>query len=103
LNVQGFSCPINNIFGSAGELNATNSSLTPAGRLILSTWQQPHDIFDEDCLTLNIWTKPQVGDEKKAVLLWIYGGAFQSGASADSFYDGQYIADQENVIVVSMK
>jgi cholinesterase len=28
----------------------------------------------EDCLTLNIWTKPQVGENAKAVLIWIYGG-----------------------------
>jgi cholinesterase len=30
--------------------------------------------FGEDCLKLNIWTKPQVGEKKKAVLFWIYGG-----------------------------
>ena len=29
----------------------------------------------EDCLTLNVWTKPQVGEKKMAVLAWIYGGA----------------------------
>jgi len=28
----------------------------------------------EDCLTLNVWTKPQTGDKAKAVLFWIYGG-----------------------------
>jgi carboxylesterase type B len=28
----------------------------------------------EDCLNLNIYTKPQVGEKKKAVLVWIYGG-----------------------------
>jgi carboxylesterase type B len=28
----------------------------------------------EDCLTLNLWTKPQAGEKKKAVLAWIYGG-----------------------------
>jgi len=28
----------------------------------------------EDCLTLNIWTKPQDGEKKKAVLMWLYGG-----------------------------
>jgi hypothetical protein len=28
----------------------------------------------EDCLYLNIWTKPQIGEKKKAVLVWIYGG-----------------------------
>lgn len=33
----------------------------------------------EDCLTLNVWTKPQTGDAKKAVLVWIHGGAFSTG------------------------
>jgi len=33
----------------------------------------------EDCLTLNIWTKPQVGDKKKAILVWVYGGAYTVG------------------------
>jgi hypothetical protein len=30
--------------------------------------------FSENCLTLNIWTKPQTGERKKAVMVWIYGG-----------------------------
>jgi hypothetical protein len=33
----------------------------------------PHK-YDEDCLGLNIWTKPQTGEKSKAVLMWIYGG-----------------------------
>jgi hypothetical protein len=28
----------------------------------------------EDCLYLNIWSKPQTGEKKKAVMIWIYGG-----------------------------
>jgi carboxylesterase type B len=34
----------------------------------------PDHTFDEDCLTLNVWAKPQTGEKKKAVLVWIYGG-----------------------------
>jgi carboxylesterase type B len=30
--------------------------------------------YSEDCLTLNIWTKPGSGEKNKAVLIWIYGG-----------------------------
>ncbi|KAF7955202.1 uncharacterized protein EAE97_000461 [Botrytis byssoidea] len=55
----------------------------------------------EDCLTLNVWTKPQTGDVKKAVLMWIYGGSFSSGTSATPAYNGQYIVEQEDVIVVT--
>jgi carboxylesterase type B len=37
-------------------------------------WGQAGDTFDEDCLTLNVWSKPQSGDKAKAVMVWIYGG-----------------------------
>lgn len=57
----------------------------------------------EDCLTLNIWTKPQVGESGKAVMLWVYGGAFTTGNSNNPLYNGQYIADQEDVVVVTFK
>jgi len=35
---------------------------------------QAGDRKDENCLTLNVWTKPQTGEAKKAILFWIYGG-----------------------------
>ncbi|EFQ35165.1 carboxylesterase [Colletotrichum graminicola M1.001] len=56
----------------------------------------------EDCLTLNVWTKPQTGDTKKAVLVWVHGGAFVTGSSRIPAYNGKFIADQEDVVVVSM-
>lgn len=31
-------------------------------------------VFGEDCLKLNIWTKPQTGEKGKAVMIWIMGG-----------------------------
>lgn len=60
-------------------------------------------VFSEDCLYLNVWTKPQVGDTKKAVLLFIYGGGFTSGTSTTAGYNGANIVDQEDVIVVTFK
>ncbi|CAG8972004.1 hypothetical protein HYALB_00008289 [Hymenoscyphus albidus] len=56
----------------------------------------------EDCLTLNVWGKPQKGERAKAVLVWVYGGAYSSGTSADPAFSGRFIADSEDVIVVSM-
>lgn len=35
---------------------------------------QAGDTFSEDCLTINIWSKPQTGEKAKAVMIWIYGG-----------------------------
>lgn len=57
--------------------------------------------FNEDCLFMNIWTKPQVGEKKKAVLVWIYGGGFSSGTSSVPGYNGANIVEDEDVIVVS--
>ncbi|KAG4411817.1 hypothetical protein IFR04_015041 [Cadophora malorum] len=55
----------------------------------------------EDCLTLNIWTKPQVGGKKKAILVWVFGGAYTVGSSRDPEYNGQHFADQTDVVLVS--
>ncbi|TCD61801.1 hypothetical protein EIP91_007887 [Steccherinum ochraceum] len=41
----------------------------------------------EDCLSLNIWTPPNVsGDSKLPVAVWIHGGGFQVGSANQ--YDG---------------
>jgi len=53
--------------------------LGPAGRDLIFGLTTPPSDASEDCLTLNIWTKPQVGEAKKAVLLFIYGGGYVSG------------------------
>jgi cholinesterase len=58
--------------------------------------------MDEDCLTLNIWTKPQSGEKSKAVLVSIYGGGFNSGSSNTRYLIGSPLANQQDVIVVSM-
>jgi cholinesterase len=69
---------------------------------LLGHMGQAGDTFDEDCLTLNIWTKPQSGEKKKAVMLWIYGGGFNSGNTRNPYYNGARLADEEDVVVVSI-
>jgi len=54
----------------------------------------------EDCLFLNVWTKPQSGEKKKAVMVWIYGGGFVIGDT--SMYDGSKLAASQDVVVVSV-
>lgn len=56
----------------------------------------------EDCLTLNIWTKPQTGEKNKAVMIWIYGGGFGSGKSSTPMYNGARLAEEHDVVVVSV-
>lgn len=59
--------------------------------------------FSEDCLYLNVWTKPQNDEKKKAVLVWIHGGGFSTGGSSIPGYNGANLAGQEDVVVVSFK
>ncbi|RYD64642.1 MAG: carboxylesterase/lipase family protein [Sphingomonadales bacterium] len=54
----------------------------------------------EDCLNLNIWA-PAKG-KKHSVMLWIHGGGFGFGSSADPNYDGSSLARKEGVILVSI-
>lgn len=55
---------------------------------------------DEDCLYLNIWTAAKRADEKRPVMVWIHGGGFQFGSSANPATDGGALA-AEGVVVVS--
>jgi cholinesterase len=57
--------------------------------------------YSEDCLGINIWTKPQSGEAKKAVLLWIHGGGFSSGTPHATFMDGARFAEEQDVVLVS--
>src|SRR5207248_2340565 len=43
--------------------------------------------WSEDCLTLNVWT-PACDSSRRPVMVWIHGGAFVSGSSADVWYHG---------------
>lgn len=44
-------------------------TLTPDALAIIAGYFAGVPAISEDCLTLNVWTKPQVGEEKKAVLV----------------------------------
>lgn len=70
--------------------------------VLLAALGQYGDQFDEDCLTINVWTKPQTGGPAKAVLAWIYGGGFALGNTASPAYNGARLAAEEDVVVVSM-
>ena len=55
----------------------------------------------EDCLTLNVWTS-SLEDEKKPVMVYFHGGSFAWGGTSEELYNGQYIVDaHEDVVVVT--
>ena len=57
--------------------------------------------MSEDCLTLNIWSRSQ-SKKRKPVLVWFYGGRFNIGNTQTPFYDGEYLAASEDVVVVTL-
>lgn len=55
----------------------------------------------EDCLTLNIWKRRDAGTGLP-VMVYIHGGAFISGGSADPLYDGANFAAGHDVVIVTL-
>jgi para-nitrobenzyl esterase len=70
----------------------------------------PKAPISEDCLYLNVWTGAKSANEKRPqerlpqerlpVLVWIYGGGFNSGGSGVPLYDGEATA-KKGVVFVS--
>ncbi|HEY8215798.1 MAG TPA: carboxylesterase family protein [Acidimicrobiia bacterium] len=54
----------------------------------------------EDCLTLNVWT-PAL-DGARPVMVWIHGGAYTSGGSAQPVYDAARLAAEGDLVVVTI-
>ncbi len=61
----------------------------------------PKEPISEDCLYLNVWTKAQSTKEKLPVIVWIYGGGFNSGGSGCAVYDGEAMA-KKGIVFVSI-
>jgi para-nitrobenzyl esterase len=55
----------------------------------------------EDCLYLNVWTAAHFVHRLRPVMVWIHGGGFTAGATAEPPYDGLRFA-QQGVVLVSI-
>jgi para-nitrobenzyl esterase len=53
----------------------------------------------EDCLYANIWTSATSPNDKRPVMVWIYGGGFAGGSGGLAWYDGENLAAKGPVIV----
>jgi para-nitrobenzyl esterase len=56
----------------------------------------------EDCLVLNVWTAGLDTRIPRPVLVWIHGGAFESGSGSWPMYDGTPLAAQGDAVVVTL-
>ena len=55
----------------------------------------------EDCLYLNVWTPAKSAKEKLPVMVWIYGGGFSFGTTADPVCNGTSLT-KKGVVVVAI-
>jgi len=56
----------------------------------------------EDCLFLNVWT-PNLRDRaKRAVMVYIHGGAYAAGSGSSPLYDGTRLCSRGDVVVVTV-
>ncbi|MDS1139977.1 carboxylesterase family protein [Pusillimonas sp. SM2304] len=54
----------------------------------------------EDCLHLTVWT-PGIDRKKRPVVIWLHGGAWQSGGGAPDWYSGEKLASRGDIVVVA--
>lgn len=69
------------------------------------SWENPPRRFtmDNNCQNLNIWTPGVNDDTKRPVMIWLHGGGFSTGSSAETAaYDGANLSRKGDVVVVSV-
>ena len=55
----------------------------------------------EDCLFLNVWT-PGIDDARRAVMVWIHGGAFLHGSGSSLMTPGKTLPLRGGVVIVTL-
>jgi para-nitrobenzyl esterase len=63
--------------------------------------------MSEDCLSVNVWAphgalEAAASGEPKPVMVWIHGGGYFQGSTGQRFYDGRHLAENGDLIVVSL-
>jgi len=55
----------------------------------------------EDCLYLNVQT-PGCDDARRPVMVWIHGGAFNTGAGSVGTYNGKFLVPRGDIVLVTI-
>jgi para-nitrobenzyl esterase len=71
------------------------------GRLNVSVDLPDSPKADEDCLYLNVWTGATRANERRPVMVWIFGGAYTEGAGSSRHNDGEALA-RKGVVMVTL-
>jgi len=59
-----------------------------------------HATQSEDCLHLSVWT-PGLDSKRRPVVVWLHGGAWQSGGGALDWYSGEALSQLGDIVVVT--
>nr|WP_221239312.1 carboxylesterase/lipase family protein [Sphingomonas xinjiangensis] len=62
----------------------------------------PYGPQAEECLFLNVWTPDANLTARRAVMVYIHGGAYSNGSVTDPLNDGAVLAATEDVVVVTV-
>lgn len=65
-----------------------------------SIYYEKLDEVSEDCLSLNVWVPD--GAEDAPVFVWIHGGSLVTGTGSQAMYDGERLARETGLIVVTV-
>ncbi|MDX6738761.1 carboxylesterase/lipase family protein [Actinocorallia sp. A-T 12471] len=84
-----------------GVLDGTRFSPSPPQMPDVSVPPPPEGVPAQEYLTVNVWT-PDPGATRLPVLVWIYGGGFIAGTSADPSFDCARLARDGGGVTVSM-
>ena len=58
----------------------------------------------EECLYLNVWKTADTGAEKKPVIVWIHGGAYEVGSTAEPREEGTaYVQENPDIVFASIE
>lgn len=59
--------------------------------------------FSEDCLFLDVWAADDVPlDGSRPVMVWVHGGAYMFGGTAQGMFDGTALVDGGDVVLVTI-
>ena len=78
--------------------------ISPQNLMRITTFPRqsfPEEPQGEDCLFLNIWT-PSPDNERRAVMVWIHGGAFTNGSGSSPMHPGATLAKRGGVVMVTI-
>jgi para-nitrobenzyl esterase len=69
-------------------------------------WVAPTEAVEfrmsEDCLVLNVWTRDLDPGARRPVMVWLHGGGFGGGAGEYYRADGTSLAQNQDVVVVTI-